>query len=194
MKLVPAITLLTFAIVSPARAGFTVFEQNFSGWSGVSGPYSTITFGELPPYTSVTDQYLSLGVLFTSSDPDETGPFDPFVLPQDGWGLDGDYQVELTFSQPMSAIGWHFPGSKAVKFYSGSTLVWSDAFIGQSGQGNNFTGFIGDVTFDRVQMTGIEPNIPNVVIDNIYFSTIPGPAGISLGAVAIAFGRSRRRR
>lgn len=194
MKLTLTITLSTLAIVSPALAGFTVFEQNYAGWKSVAGPLSTITFAEVPAETFITNQYSSLGVLFTSSDPDATYPFAPTTFLQDGWGLDGDLQVELTFSQPISAIGWHFPGDKAVKFYSGNTLVWNDVHIGQAGQADNFTGFIGDVTFDRVQMTGVEPNNSYVAIDNIYFSTIPGPAVISLSAVALAFGRSRRRR
>lgn len=194
MKLTPAIALLTLAVRSPALAGFTVFEQNYTGWKNAAGVLSTITFAEVPADTYITDQYASLGVLFTSSDPDATYPYGPTTFLQDGWGLDGDLQVELTFSQPINAIGWHFPGDKAVKFYSGSTLVWSDVHIGQSGQLDNFTGFIGDVTFDRVQMTGIEPNNSYVAIDNIYFSTIPGPAGLALGAVAFACGRGRRRR
>ena len=194
MKRTQAIALLTLAFVSPAVAGFTVFEQDFSGWSGASGPYNAITFQGFPDGTPMTDQYSSLGVSFTGFDLNSVAGPSWTVFPQDAWGLDGNSLIELTFAQPISAIGWHFPGHKAVKFYSGNTLVWSDVHIGQAGQVDNFTGFIGDVTFDRVRMTGVTPSDDNVVIDNIYFSTIPGPAGISLGAVAIAFGRSRRRR
>ena len=57
MKLIPTTTLLNLAIVSPALAGFTVFEQNFTGWIGASGTLTTITFMGLADGTPVTEQY-----------------------------------------------------------------------------------------------------------------------------------------
>jgi hypothetical protein len=54
---------------------FVKFNQNFPGWQGAAGLYTTVKFGEIPANLTVTDQYASIGLLFTSSDLDTTYPF-----------------------------------------------------------------------------------------------------------------------
>jgi hypothetical protein len=174
------------------NAAFVKFNQNFPGWQGAAGLYSTVTFGEIPAYTTVTNQYASIGLLFTSSDLDTTDPFDNITYPQDGYGLDGNCQVELTFSQPITAIGWHFPGTLSAKFYLGDLQVAADGFLGLAGQ-SNFVGFSGDLQFDRVELKKFPWNeCGDIGIDNIYFSTIPAP-GAAVGLVGLLMLRGRRR-
>ena len=176
MNRVFAMSVVMAMSTASAHAGFTKYNQDFAGWKAASGMYSTVTFGEVPANSEVTDQYASLGLLFTSLDLDTTYPQDFFVFPQDGFGLDGNCQVGLTFSQPISAIGWHFPGNLSAKFYLGDTLVATDPFFGQAGSFTNFVGFAGDLPFDRVTLTKFPwPECGNVGIDNIYFSAIPAP-------------------
>jgi hypothetical protein len=118
-------------------------------------------------------------------------PFDPITFPQDGYGLDGNCQVELTFSQPITAIGWHFPGNLSAKLFLGNLQVATDPYFGQAGQ-SSFVGFAGDLSFDRVELKNFPwPECSNVSIDNIYFSTIPAPgAAAGVGLLAV---RGRRR-
>ena len=189
-----AMSVVMAMSTASAHAGFTKYNQDFAGWKAASGVYSTVTFGEVPANSVVTDQYASLGLLFTSLDLDTTYPQDFFVFPQDGFGLDGNCQVELTFSQPISAIGWHFPGLMTAKFYNGSELLWTDPLMGQGGSFSNFVGFVSNLPFDRVTLVGPPgPTCGNVAIDNIYFSTIPAPGSAAFLVLSLVAARGRRR-
>ena len=182
-----------FALAVPASTDFIEYEQNFAGWQAAAGSYTTIAFMGYPDGTLVTNQYSSLGVTFTSADIDTIGGPSSLVYPQDGWGLDGNAIVELTFSQPITKAGWHFPGILKAVFYLGQTQVAYDVQSGFNGTGANFTGFTGDLQFDRIRL--FRDNFPqgNVGLDNLYFQTIPSP-GVWVTLIVWAFGGARRRR
>ena len=189
-----ALGLGALALPTPlARADFIEYEQNFAGWLAAAGSYTTITFMGYSDGTLVTNQYSSLGVMFTSADIDTISGPSSFVYPQDGWGLDGNAIIELTFAQPITAVGWHFPGILKATFYLGQAQVAFDVQSGFSGNAANFTGFAGDLQFDRIRL--FSDNFPqgNVNLDNLYFQTIPTP-GVGVALIGLAFTRPQRRR
>lgn len=195
MKCNPRIVafLAHVAVAARSHAEFIEYQENFAGWQAAAGSYSTITFEGFPDATKITDQYAALGVTFTSLDLNTTVGPDPSTFPQDGWGLDGNSYVELTFSQPITTIGWHFPGILKAVFYLDATVVGVDIQSGGAGA-SHFTGFTGDVLFNRVRI--FRDNFPqgSVGLDNLYIQTIPAPgAGAVLAAAACGLRRRRRR-
>lgn len=183
---------LTLAMTSP---GAVTVHDSFPQWSADAGTFTTITFGEIPVFSNVTDQYASLGVLFTDSGPNKTLGFDPVVFPQDGYGLNGGAMIELTLLSPALGIAAHFPGFLRFRLYWGESLIYASPLVGASGYAN-FRGYISDSLFDRVELLGI-PNDPMDIIglDNLYISFVPVPApGAALGLLALAACGGRRRR
>jgi len=136
-------------------------------------------------------------VLFTDTDGNWIIGTASGTYPQDGWGLNGNAIVELTFDTPMWAFGSHFPGVAFFDFFSGDDLLFSSPLMGGSGV-NFFAGFTSAIPFDRVQIYGMPPdpfgNPDKVFFDSFYFSAVPSPAGLAVLALAGLCGTRRRRR
>jgi hypothetical protein len=155
-----------------ARADFTYFFQ-LPAWQQAAGPTTTIDFVQPVP-TLITDDYASLGVLFTEAN-DYAAPM--LNTPSgDGWGLYSgpDSSITIQFTQPVYALAFHVPGSFDYKVYSGDTLLLVDAAV------NPFRGITSTVAFDRIVCYG------GSAIDNLYFGPpIPAPGTLALAAVLL---------
>jgi hypothetical protein len=175
-------------------ADFTVFNGpgSYDAWSAASGPFTTIDFTGYPQGTLITDQYEEQGILFESSDADIVW-FSSIGFPQDGVGINGLVEVEMTFSDPIFSFGMHHPGLRFVLAYNGDTLLWTSPLLGGGGVGF-FSGFTSTGPVDRVLvLSGSSAPVVSVHVDNIYFSTVPGPSGAALLGLAGLIGRGRWR-
>ncbi|MBL9147682.1 MAG: hypothetical protein JNM94_03220 [Phycisphaerae bacterium] len=191
--LTPVVSALVATIAPIASAEFTYFLEDFNGWSASAETHATCSFAEFPQNTFITNQYESLGVLFTG--------FTGNVVnvgwsgfPLDGHGIDGNQGIELTFDKPTFAIGAHGPGTWSYLLYQGDTLLYT-SMSGPSIFGS-FAGVVSTVPFDRVQLLGFpKPGglLTDVYVDNIYFSSIPAPAVLWVAGVAGLRSRGRRR-
>ncbi len=101
----------------PARGGFIEFLNDRDGWIDAAGSFTTIHFNELPRHTFVTDQYADLGVLFTDGDDQiDRGGAPPWM--NDGWGLDGNGDINIVFDTPTALDRRGLPWRPAVPVVS----------------------------------------------------------------------------
>jgi hypothetical protein len=193
---------LTYAFVAltsaaQCRADFAVFTGTGAGWLQAVPNHQTIGFNEFPDDTLIGEQYASMGVHFTDVDGNWIIANVPGTYLQDGCGLNGNQFVELTFDTPISAFASYFPGIEFFSFFLGARKLFDSALMGGSGL-NHFAGFTTDTPFDRVVLHSLPPNsfgvIHKVFLDDIYFGSIPSPAGFPTIVAAIALVRSRRKR
>jgi hypothetical protein len=179
-------------IASAAGAQVTVYQNNgFAAWSAASGNFATVDFTGFPVNTFITNQYSSLGVVFTNfGGPEVVWPFAPQAFPQDGYGVDGNEGIEMLFTQPMHSIATHSPGIWRMQLFNGNQMFFQSPWMG--GQNPNFFGGLTSVqSFDRVRFVSFPGD--DVAADNIYFSTVPGPAaGVVIVCGALFGGRRRR--
>ncbi|MBL9118648.1 MAG: hypothetical protein JNL80_01895 [Phycisphaerae bacterium] len=178
---IAAASLAAAAAVSDARAEFTYFFQ-LPAWQQAAGPSTTIDFVQ-PVTTTITDQYESLGVLFTEGN-DVAGTM--LQTPSgDGWGLySGAFNSTITiqFLQPINALAFHLPGFFQYQLYSGDTLLVTTF------AGDPFQGFTSTVAFDRVVCFG------GTAMDNLYFGApVPAPGTAALTGALLLRPRRRRR-
>jgi len=144
----------------------------------------TIHFDEFNPGTIVTSQYVDLGVLFVDgNDRIESGV--QFV--NDGVGLSGNGQFDLSFVVPMSAMAVDFPGAIVMDVYRDGGLVGSSLEFGGGGVGR-FGGIITDQPFDRIVLRDWFDDIG--YLDSMYL--VPEPAGLLLCLIAGMMGTRRR--
>jgi MYXO-CTERM domain-containing protein len=188
-------TAAALALALSAQAAVTVHDS-FASWSAEAEPFTTITFGEIPLFSTVTDQYASLGVLFTDIAPNKTDGFDTIVFPEDGYGLKGYPIIELTLLSPATGIAAHFPGGIRFRLFSGDVMIFESPYLGGSGYGF-FGGVVSDLSFDRVQIVDQISSTPDpaMAVDNLYISFAPVPApgaAVALLGVALLGGRRRR--
>jgi len=178
------------AAAAPCHASVTSFTD-YAAWSPAAGSTSTITFGELPPGTLVTDQYAGLGVTFTDPDPNFCGIVSGA---SDGFALNGFDLIEVTFAAPILSFGWDHPGWTRARFYLGDVLVFNTGYVGNGTW--TFNGIVSTMPFDRVQLNDLPSagGVHDVFVDNMHFSTIPAPhAAAVLGVGAAMLSRRRRR-
>lgn len=175
-----AIATIVGAGSSSASAGFTYFTQ-FTAWQQAAGPMTTIDFVQ-PVTSTITDDYSSLGVLFTEGN-DVAGPM--LQTPTgDGWGLYGGSgnTITIQFTQPVFALAFHKPGSFQYNVYAGDTLLVTDSAVAP------FRGITSTIAFDRIVC------YDGSTIDNLYFGPpIPAPGAAALLGVSILRSRGRRR-
>jgi hypothetical protein len=112
------------------------------------------------------------------------------LYPEDGYGVDSNGDIQVTFSTPMRAIGAS-GGSSVWNYwlYSGDTMVW-DGPLWNPALGK-FYGITTSFTFDRVVMH-IGTNF-ELALDNVYFSTVPGPGSLAVLAAGAMLRRRRTR-
>jgi len=178
-----------------AAAGFTVFQGDGAAWFEATPPFSEITFADLPVNTLVTEQYASLGAYFTDTNGNWVIGYFPATYVQDGWGLNGNSSVELTFDAPMWSFASFFPGLAKFSFFADDVHLFTSDLLGGSGT-NKFAGFTTDIAFDRVFIVGGPPDIfgnpDKVFFDDFYFSSVPAP-GVLCGFAVMLLGSRRRR-
>lgn len=181
----------SISLVPPAAASVMLIQADFDAWAQLAAPYTTIDFTGFPNGTNITDQYSGLGVLFTDPDPNTVMSNVPPYFPLDGSGMIGESAVDLSFAQGINAVSFHFHGFLSIALYSNGSLAYQSPEVGTGGWGViQFAGVVSDTPFDLVLLR----NGPDWVgLDNLYFSTIPGPGGVALLAMAALSCRGRRR-
>ena len=81
---------------SGALGGVTLYTDSFAAWQGATGSYSTCDFVGFPVNTQITTQYSELGAIFTPfQGPNIVQPYSDFIFPEDGYGIDGNGDVEI---------------------------------------------------------------------------------------------------
>ena len=185
-------TIIALACPSPILSASVTEFGNFAfdAWQdAVAHNFITIGFDELGSPQFVTDQYVDLGVIFTTGFNATVGP-GCTGFPMDCWGLDGNGDIDLEFSQPIYSIAAHFPGDIQFELYLGDLLVYTSSEF----EGNGFDGFgglISTIPFDRAV---INDCCNDPFLDNLYFGPpIPAPGAIALLALH-PFAPTRRRR
>ena len=191
MRLRKTIGLIAAAILPWAGNGgvaFGGFVEEFTNkdeWIAAVGRFTTIDFTGFPDGTFITDQYADLGILFTDGNDsiDVSG-----VHVNDGWGLDGNPDIHLSFDMPQAYIAVHFPGDVQIDLFAGDILLHSSVFI--AGGLGNFGGVISSELFDTVLIR--DPVLGDVFIDDLHFG-VPTPGALCLLGIAALLPRRRRR-
>lgn len=189
-------TALTHLAGTAADAAFTEYKQNQAEWeSAVGGQFATLDF-VFPQQVVVTNQYLTLGALFT--DGNDITAYIPSAFPNDGWGLAGGLslmgsgKITVEFTQPMHWIAMDHPGPLYIELFSGGEMIYASTWSGFPPASNYFIGIVSDQAFDKARI--VNPFSTTVFIDNLYFGApIPAPGVLGL-LPALAALQPRRRR
>lgn len=175
----------------PVPAGAMERYNSLAEYDAAVGPHTVIDFTDLATETLLSDQYASLGVLFTDGDDRVAG--DPAFV-TDGKGVNGFGQIDLTFTTPVNTIGAEFPGALIIDFYDGPTWVGTSSEFGFAGTG--FFGGVSGISFNRAVIR--DPEDDMAFIDNLHFGfagpVIPAPGALVLGALGAGLVGWLRRR
>lgn len=192
MRTINNCTLVLSALVwvtAQTNASVTEYTDKPAWQAAVGNNYVTADFTGYPNNTFITNQYASLGVLFTDGN-DSIHLSQSFV--NDGAGLDGNNIIHLSFASPMEWIAIDFPGTASITLTNqGNAVYTSNQFKG--GGTGNFGGLVSSTPFDGAvifKLSGFD-----VVIDDLHFGPpVPGPAGLAVLALGGLLPSSRRRR
>lgn len=182
------------AIMGASKAGAAVVEygttQREQWFADIGGPenVSTVDFTGYSDFTPITDQWAHLGIHFSGFV--VTSGFDDIAFPNDGWGVRGEPDINVTFDEPINWIAADFPGQTTIAVYSNDLLLYTTSLVGGGGPGH-FGGLISDIAFDRLRFFE-EDNFVDA-LDNIYFG-LPIPAPGTLVMLLFAGGAFVRRR
>lgn len=182
---------LASLFTTAASANIVTEYTNNSVWQQAAGSYTTIDFTGLQQFQLVSTQYSHLGVTFTDGDNASWGPF-PTVFPQDDWGLRGgaNEHIMVELSSPAYVFAAHHPGNIRFQLFWNNKPIYTSSVLGGDGA-NFFSGLVSSIPFNGVRIW--DPYDHLVYVDNIYVN-VPGPGALSVFALAVMFGGSRRRR
>ena len=164
--------LFVAAQTDVTRADVLEFDDKGAWIDATGGDFTTIDFTGFPSGTVITNQYIDLGLIFDSGDPNYIqGPLNGYV--NDDWGLDGRDEVIIEFAQPIQWFGMDFPGNLHIQLIRDGE-VGEPIYFGAGGVGN-FGGVIADQPFDGVRIHDYG-GFENTNLDDIFFGPpIPGP-------------------
>lgn len=182
------------ALATGAASASTVLGQvtNYTdrnAWHAVADPVNEIRFNELDADIPLSTQYTaSLGATFVGNNFTVTSGI--FLDLFGARGTDSFLTVQL--ASPTNSIAIDYAGAARIILYRGDTFVGSSEYFPGS-SAIRFGGVTSTVAFDRVHFT--DWFLPSPVIDNMYWSNVPAPAGITLlgGAIALTTFPRRRR-
>jgi hypothetical protein len=153
---------------------------NQTQWQSAAGSFTTITFGELPTPSYITNQYADLGVIFSTVqfNGQPGGTVYTYANPgflNDGVGMSmspsGTTKLVLSFAAPIQSIGTDYPGGLEISVYNGTNLIHT--FLGPSSGLGNFMGLTTDAPFDRAVIWDPQGG---TYIDDLHFGPpIPAP-------------------
>ncbi len=178
-----ATALLTSLSVGSAYGGVMEFTDKVA-WITAVGQFTTIDFTGFPDGTFITEQYAHLGIHFTDGN-DSIDVSGAHV--NDGFGLDGNPSMHLSFDNPQLWLAVDYPGSVQIDLFSGNELIHSALFVG-AGVGF-FAGLLSTELFDTVVIS--DPIVPDAFIDDLHFG-VPSPGVIALLALGGLHYRRRR--
>jgi len=191
---IPA-ALLTVLHAHDANADVVEYntEDRDQWFADVGGPenVSTVDFTGFDDFTPVDDQWAHLGVHFSGFV--VTSGFDDIAFPNDGWGLRGEPDINMTFDQPMQWIAADFPGDTVIELFSNDALIYKSSLLGSGGTGF-FGGLVSDQPFDRARFS--TPLAHMESIDDLHFGPpipVPGAVGALAPFALLLAGGSRRR-
>ena len=173
--------MLTLVANTPALARPLVTEYTSkANWqAAVGNNYSTVDFVGFPDGMFVTNQYASLGVIFSDGN-DSIHLSSSFI--DDGAGLEGNNIIHLSFTASTSWIAADFPGMLKMKLYNQGNLIYTSSDFGIGGVGF-FAGLVTTAPFDAADI--YKGAGGDVVVDNLFFGPpVPGPAGLTVLALA----------
>lgn len=176
------------SVPSLTMGGVVEFDDK-AAWIAAVGTFRTVDFTKFPVNTFVTDQYADFGVLFT--DGDDVISFGETVYPEDGFGLDGNGNITLSFDTPQAWIAADFAGRLRIELYSDGQLSYTTDIFAVAGGYGNFGGLISTDLFDMAVLMDVPAEF-EAEIDNLYFG-VPAPNALALLSLA-ALSRGRRRR
>lgn len=176
LRLTAMAAVLVLETSHPAAAAVIEFSDR-SAWEEVVRGFTTIDFTGYPEGTFITDQYAASGVLFAGGN-DSIHSTPSFV--NDGWGLDGNGEVVLSFAVPQRWIGVDYPGFVRIELSLKGELVYSSSDFLPGGVGN-FAGLLSDKAFDAATL--IDP-AGEAEIDDLHFG-VPTPASLWLVTLAV---------
>ena len=178
---------VAFVAGTTSNAGVVEFLDR-DAWFAAVGEFTTIDFVGFEPGTIITDQYADFGVLFTDGN-DRIPPFGAGTFLNDGWGLDGNGNIRLAFSEPQAWIAADFPGFLRIQLFKDDLLIFSSGEFGQGGIGN-FGGLISSELFDSAVLRDFPANF-EAEIDDLHFG-VPSPSVIAFLVLGGLRGRRRR--
>ena len=121
-----ATALVVSLSLGSAYGGVMEFTDK-DAWIAAVGQFTTIDFTGFPQGTFITNQYADLGVLFTDGNDsiDASGSY-----LNDGFGLDGNPSMHLSFDSPMLWFAVDHPGNVQIDLFIGEQLIHSALFFG----------------------------------------------------------------
>ena len=129
-----ATALLTSLSVGSAYGGVMEFTDK-DAWIAAVGGFTTVDFVGFPSGTFITEQYAGLGIHFTDGN-DSIPPFGPISFPNDGWGLDGNGDINVSFDSPQLWIAVDYPGGIQFELLWQGQLVYTSSQLVPGGIGN----------------------------------------------------------
>jgi hypothetical protein len=191
---------MLFVPLSPlASASFVEYTDQVA-WNTAVPSFTTIQFSEVPLYSSVTDQYAPLGVIFTPGD--DWTDFNPALWPSDGFGLRGGFTqsgnvlpIIMEFETPLTSLAIRYPGSTKFLMFSGGIQIGeTNSFYGFNPW--SFAGIVSDTPFDKLIISNTTGGANSM--DTLYFGGfVPAPGTavvLALGGAALGLRRRSRRR
>ncbi len=180
---------MTVAAATTTLHGDFVEFTDKASWIETVGVFSTIDFTGFPNDTFITDQYASLGVLFTDGD-DNIVCCGGDSFPNDLAGLDGNARINLLFLTPQNWIAADYPGALRFELFYQDELIYTSSDFGFSGPGH-FAGLVSSQPFDRAVLIDWFDEI-QVGLDDLHFGA-PAPGTLALLALFGLCPHRRRR-
>ncbi len=168
-----ATALLTSLSVGSAHGGVAEFT-NKDAWIAAVDHFTTVDFVGFPPGTFITEQYAGLGIHFTDGN-DSITPLDTFVFPNDGSGLDGNGDINVSFDIPQLWIAVDYPGSIQFELFLQDQLVYTSSRFLPGGIGN-FAGLLSTELFDAARLIDVVGT--DAEIDDLHFGVPACPADL----------------
>jgi len=135
-------------IPTPQQSALTSITEytDEATWAAALGvPTAINPYGDLASGVIVTNQYSSLGALYTDGDDLTVDSVEAI----DGRYLQGGGGINVEFSDPINAVGINYPGALRVTGYLDGAEVFVSSDFGGSGSGF-FAGIISTDQFDRI--------------------------------------------
>jgi len=209
MKTAMLICASALTVAAAANAGYTVTQSTAAAPTYAN----TLNFDEAGGPTGFVSSNAWTGYGISSIQDQDTGT-GAYVIPGSTFPwmtntsnvLYGAWGIDITFAQPVTHFSFQLWGNSGTpSFFGGGTGVFVTNSSGDILGGDVYTAAWGGVgktwfnieatggdTITRVLIPGFGQGLPEQMIDNLSWNTVPGPGAVALLALGLA-GRGRRR-